>query len=80
MYSYDFDNDGKITREDARIVMSFLGKKFFNQRAGGLGLTKNMSDAKGKMGQSVSPDRNSGVKKFKIQKGQMINNAINISN
>ncbi len=28
IFSYDFDNDGKITREDARIMMSFLGRKF----------------------------------------------------
>jgi hypothetical protein len=52
--------------------MSFLGKKFFHHR--NMALSKGANENRGKLGSSASPERGNGVKKYKIQKGQLITN------
>ncbi len=70
MYSYDFDNDGKITREDARIILSFLPKRNRGHKKTGLGISKQSSESKSI---KISPDNK---KKYKVVKGQVVENQL----
>jgi hypothetical protein len=69
--SYDFDNDGKITREDARIILSFLPKRNRgDNKKHGLGISKQSSESKSI---KISPDNK---KKYKVVKGQVVENQL----